>query len=119
VGFVSPRAEQKATRFRRRVEVHFQEEGRPARIGYSGNISTAGMMLRTPRVHPPGTLLTLEIRFPAAPMTLLGLVVWAREGPLSWLSTGRIGMGIKFLDPPEDLADMLKAAAAPTGTASR
>jgi hypothetical protein len=45
--------------------------------------------------------------------------MWAREGPLSWLPTGRIGMGIKFVDPPADLVTLLKrASAAPTGTAT-
>ena len=109
---MSPRMDQKVQRYRRRVEVHYQEDGHPARIGYSGNISNAGMMLRTPRVLPPGTLLTLEVRFPQRTIVLTGRVVWAREGPLSLLSTGRIGMGIKFVEPPADLDDLLHAASA-------
>jgi PilZ domain-containing protein len=116
VGLVSPRPDQKSPRYRRRVEVHYNAEGSPARIGYSGNVSTSGMMLRTPRVLAPGTLLTLELRFPQRRIVLAGRVAWAREGPLTLLSTGRIGMGIKFIDPPAELADLLQAASAPTGT---
>ena len=66
------------------------------------------MMLRTPVVLAPGTMLTLEIRFPAQPLVLYGVVMWAREGPLTLLSTGRIGMGIKFIDPPAELADLMR-----------
>jgi hypothetical protein len=108
----------RALRYRRRVEVRYSEPGRPERIGYSGNISTAGMMLRTPRVTAPGTLLSLQVRFPQGTIELTGRVVWAREGPLTWLSTGRIGMGIKFVDPPAALAELLKSASTTTGTAT-
>ena len=113
---MSPRLNQATPRHRRRVEVRYAPRGRPEQIGFSGNISVSGMMLRTPRVHPPGTLLTLEVRFPQGPITLTGRVMWAREGPMTWLPTGKIGMGIKFVDPPANLADLLKLAAAPTGT---
>lgn len=116
---MSRRSEEKALRYRRRIEVRYREEGGPERIGYSGNVSIAGMMLRTPRVVPPGTILTLEVRFPQGAITLMGRVVWAREGPLTFLSTGRIGMGIKFVDPPADLSALLKTVSAPTGTAMR
>jgi hypothetical protein len=117
VGLVSPRPLQKTPRHRRRVEVHYKEKGHPAQIGFSGNISASGMMLRTPRVVAPGTILTLEVRFPQKTIILTGRVMWAREGPLSWLSTGRIGMGIKFVDPPAGLATLVRSASAPTGTA--
>jgi len=115
---VSPRPDQKTPRHRRRVEVRYRKEGRPEQIGFSGNISTTGMMLRTPRVHPPGTILTLELRFPRKTIVLTGRVMWAREGPLVWLATGKIGMGIKFVDPPGELADLVRIAAAATGTAT-
>lgn len=116
---MSPRPHQARARHRRRVEVRYEANGQPQQIGFSGNISTSGMMLRTPRVHPPGTLLTLEVRFPQRTIVLGGRVMWARTGPLSWLSTGRIGMGIRFVEPPDDLADLLRSAAATTGTETR
>jgi len=34
--------------------------------------------------------------------------VWAREGPVQFLSTGRVGMGITFLQPPADLLSFLE-----------
>jgi hypothetical protein len=115
---VSPRPLQKTPRHRRRVEVHYKVKGHAAQIGFSGNISASGMMLRTPRVLPPGTILTLEVRFPQRTIVLTGRVMWAREGPLSWLPTGKIGMGIKFVDPPADLVGLLRRVAAATDTAT-
>jgi len=104
---VSPRAKQVSPRYRRRVEVRYVGAGYPERVGFSGNISLSGMMLRTPVVLPPGTILTLDIYFPAQILRLEGRVMWAREGPMTLLSTGRIGMGIRFVDPPEELAAMI------------
>lgn len=104
---MSPRPKQVNPRYRRRVEVRYSGGGHPERIGYSGNISLSGMMLRTPVVLPPGTNLTLDIHFPTEVLRLEGRVMWAREGPLTLLSTGRIGMGIRFVDPPEELAAMI------------
>lgn len=115
---MSLRPDQKTPRHRRRVEVRYRGKEGPEQIGFSGNISTSGMMVRTPRVHPPGTILAMEVRFPQRTIVLTGRVMWARTGPLSWLSTGRIGMGIKFVDPPGDLGDLLRGAAA-TDTATR
>lgn len=104
---MSPRPEQASPRYRRRVEVRYVGAGRKERIGFSGNISLSGMMLRTPVVLPPGTILDLEIHFPTHILTLQGRVMWAREGPLSLLSTGRIGMGIRFIDPPPELEEII------------
>ena len=44
-------------------------------------------------------------------LALAGEVVWAREGPMAWLQTGRVGMGIRFIDPPSDLAELAKGYA--------
>jgi len=103
-----PRPKQTTSRYRRRIEVHITAPGQAPHIGYSGNISMAGIMVRTPRVHPPGTILGLDLRFPSGTIQLTGKVVWAREGSLQWLASGRIGMGIKFIDPPAELAGRLR-----------
>lgn len=104
-------------RFRRRLEVRYGDGTTPPSMGYSGNLSAHGMMIRTPRIFPPGSVLDLELRFAAGTVTLRGKVVWAREGPMVWLSSGRIGMGIKFIAPPENLAELIASgpAAAETG----
>lgn len=103
----------KAQRHRRRLEVRYTDGLRPPRIGYSGNLSAGGMMIRTPQVLRPGTLLTLDLRHHDRTIHLRGIVVWARVGPISWLSTGRVGMGVRFIDPPSELATLFPGTAVP------
>jgi len=105
-------------RMRRRVEVHYVEAAAGAtdkrsKIGYSGNLSMRGMMIRTARVLPPGTLLKITLKFQQRSLTLTGRVIWARQGPAEWVTTGRVGMGVKFVDPPPELEEILKGATAP------
>jgi len=101
-----PRKKQESKRARRRVEVKYGLE-EPRFIGYSGNVSRTGMMVRAIRVFAPGTILHLELKFPDAVVRLRGQVIWAREGSVEWLATGRVGMGVTFLDAPEDLLKRL------------
>jgi uncharacterized protein (TIGR02266 family) len=108
---MSPRAKAKEMRLRRRLEVRYSDGSGPALMGYSGNLSRNGMMIRTMRVFPPGTRLAIELRFPNQTIRVNGEVAWAREGPMSWLATGRIGMGIKFDEAPPELIEHLAAGA--------
>jgi Tfp pilus assembly protein PilZ len=103
----------KALRYRKRVEVQFNEPGATMRYtAYTGNISRTGIMLRTPRVFGAGSILEMEIRFPEGAITVRGRVKWAREGSVMYLSTGRVGMGLVFVDPPEELFTRLGLPAA-------
>jgi len=97
-----PKPKQKSRRGRRRVQVRYGV-GEPRFIGYSGNISRTGVMVRAARVFPPGTVLDIELKFPDHIFRLRGEVVWAREGSYQWVLVGRVGMGINFIEPPEDL----------------
>ena len=81
---------------------------------YVGNISTAGIMVRTTRVFPPGTILALHLKFPEAAFTLGAVVMWARQGNVEWLQTGRVGMGLMFVDPPPELIALLRERGAPS-----
>ena len=80
---------------------------KPDMTGYSGNISSTGIMIRAIRVFGPGTILHLEIHFPEKIILARGRVQWAREGTVQLLATGRIGMGVKFIDPPQELLDLI------------
>jgi len=95
-----------ARRSRRRHTIRYGT-GAPRHIGYSGNISRTGMMIRTTRVFAPGTRLNLEVELAPRLLALTGFVVWARTGEVRWLPTGRIGMGIKFVGPSDDLINLL------------
>ena len=97
----------------RRIEVRFApkdggEGERHPLIGYTGNLSMNGMMIRTPRVLPPGTVLSIELKCPDRTLTVTGRVIWARQGPMEWVSTGRVGMGVRFVDPPPELAEVIE-----------
>jgi len=91
-----------AARIRRRVEVLYGLE-EPTLRGYSGNISRTGIMIRCTRVFGPGLLLRMLIKFPDQEIQVRGRITWARKGSISLLSTGRVGMGVRFIDPPEEL----------------
>ena len=104
-----PRGKQSNKRARRRVEVRYGPEALQ-HIGYSGNVSRSGIMVRTIRVFAPGTVLNLELKFPGGTFNVRGEVVWAREGPVQLLSTGRIGMGINFVSPSADFLSFLEKA---------
>ena len=95
-----------ARRSRRRLTVRYGTE-KPGHIGYSGNISGTGMMIRTTRVFVPGTVIRIEVELLARTLGLKGQVVRARTGEIRWLPTGKIGMGIKFIQPPENLMDII------------
>jgi hypothetical protein len=106
------REKQKEARTRKRLEVRYGDGRGHVFMGYTGNVSPNGMMLRTPRVFPPGAVLHIELRFTGGRVTLRGRVKWAREGPMAWLQTGRVGMGIEFIDPPPDFADLIASGPA-------
>lgn len=101
------KGKQGSRRARKRVEVRYGLE-EPRFIGYSGNVSKSGIMVRAVRVFPPGSILTLELKLPGGTVVRArGEVVWARTGPPQWVTTGRIGMGITFIEPPRELLGQL------------
>ncbi len=102
------RPKQESARLRKRVEVRFGV-GDPQFVGFTGNLSTAGMMLRTTRVYPPGTVLTLELAYAEKRFRLDAAVIWARSGSVQWLHSGRIGMGLLFVNPPSGLLEALRS----------
>ena len=103
-----PRPQQGFHRLRKRIEIRYGPE-QPRYVGYSRNVSEAGMMVGSTRVFAPGTILMLEIKLPSGTYVMEGIVIWAREGPVQWLSTGRVGMGIALIKAPEDFLRTLNA----------
>ncbi|MCZ6695934.1 MAG: PilZ domain-containing protein [Acidobacteria bacterium] len=92
----------------RRIEIRYGRD-QPRYVGYSRNVSESGMMVGSTRVFAPGTILMLEVKLSSATYVMEGIVIWARAGPVRWLSTGRIGMGIALINPPEDFLLTLHA----------
>jgi len=104
---------------RRRIQVRYGV-GVLQYTGYSGNISSNGLMLRALRVFEPGTVLELEVLIDEKSYRVKGKVRWAREGDVRLLQTGRVGMGIKFVAPPAEFLEAVKAmdVAAPSAGVS-
>jgi hypothetical protein len=71
------------------------------------------MMIRTTRLFEPGTLLMLDMELLEGTLPLSGRVIWAKVGEVRWLPTGKIGMGIRFIDPPDNLIEALFPVAVP------
>ena len=101
-----------ARRSRKRLTVRFGVD-QPEHIGYSANFSSSGMMIRTGRVFAPGTRLHVEVGNLPRALRLQGVVIWARSGDPRWIATGRVGMGLKFIDPPDNLMDVISPIALP------
>src|SRR5207249_133288 len=106
------RGKQSIGRSRKRIEVRYGPD-EPQFIGYSGNVSRSGIMVRAIRVFAPGTVLNLDLKFPDGTFRVRGEVVWARQGPVQFLSTGRVGMGITFLQPSAEFLGYLERVGAP------
>ncbi|MGH9750962.1 MAG: PilZ domain-containing protein [Candidatus Polarisedimenticolia bacterium] len=101
------RPTQQSRRSRRRIQVRYGPDA-PRFIGYTRNFSRTGVMIAAIRVFPPGTVLDLEIGLPSGKVMVRGRVVWARQGSVQWMATGRVGMGLRFVDPPEGLLDLVQ-----------
>jgi hypothetical protein len=71
-------------------------------------------MIRTTRVYPPGTILALQLKFPEATFRLEAVVMWARQGNVQWLQTGKVGMGLMFVNPPPEMIELLQARSTPS-----
>ena len=103
------RRQQGAKRHRKRIEVRYGPVT-PHFTGYTGNISRTGVMIRAIRCFGPGIILNMDFDFPGKTIRLRGKVLWAREGSVQLLPTGRIGMGIKLIDPPDEFFEVLEAS---------
>ena len=96
-----------AKRVLRRIEIKYGRQ-KPQFTGYSGNISRSGIMVRALRVFGPGTILQIELKAPGRTLRLQGKVKWARQGNIRLLGTGRVGMGIRWVQTPEDFLAWLE-----------
>lgn len=81
------------------------EDGGKVFFGYARNISRSGIFIATTNPREPGSRFKVEIPLPAPIAQLVQCsceVVWKREFSLK--SKYEPGMGLKFLDLPEEVA---------------
>jgi DNA-binding response OmpR family regulator len=91
--------------------VRFRADGAQTSIlGYVGDISEGGLFVRTARLQTPGAQLSVDVNLEYEG---LGYLLRCR-GEVAWVArdTSRVpfgpGFGVKFLDPPEDVAVLLQ-----------
>ena len=77
-------------------------EDKITKTGFTRNISLTGVNINTNSVFNPGTTLRLELRFPTRTLSMWGRVMWAKKVPSSLAHVLECGMGVFFLEPPED-----------------
>lgn len=84
------------------------DEGQHAFFGYAKNISRSGMFIGTANPREPGSRFLVQISLPApvtATVECTCEVVWNRQ--FKKRSAHEPGMGLKFIDLPEETADAI------------
>lgn len=84
------------------------DDGRKTFFGYAKNISRGGVFIATVNPRDPGSRFHVEIPLPAPLCTTLQCfceVIWKRDYRPD--SPYEPGMGLRFIDLPEELAERL------------
>lgn len=84
-------------RTKKRLVVRFGT-GELAHSGYTQDVSESGIYLQAGTVHPPGTILYLQIDFPEGSVTKQGVVRWCKDVPAALQRSLRGGMGLEFTE---------------------
>jgi Tfp pilus assembly protein PilZ len=89
------------TRTRKRLMVKFGTN-KTDRTGFSKNISETGLLIGTNQVFKPGTTIQVEIQFPERTVSMWAKVVWAKMVPPQLAHVLECGMGVCFVEAPQD-----------------
>lgn len=93
---------EKQQQFRRskRIEVRFGVD-RPSHLGFTVDVSTTGLFVKTSTIFPPKTELILELTLPDQRIvSLRGEVTWAKRVPPQLARhVKKAGMGIELIEP--------------------
>ena len=87
----------------KRVMVKFGTD-KPNRTGFTKNLSATGLNIKTNNVMKPGTTIQVELKFPERTFAMWARVVWAKKVPSQLAHVLECGMGVHFVDPPEELS---------------
>lgn len=86
----------KAKRYRLRVFVRYGSRDLDHR-GFTTDISTSGIAIKTNQVYPPGTELLLGLEINERILLARGRVKWAKQVPPLLINYVHCGMGIEFI----------------------
>jgi len=98
------------TRVVKRLFIHFGPE-HPVNIGFTGDISSTGLFIKTNTIFPPGSVLKIEIELPnSKTIHMQGTVMWAKRVPATLVRhVKNSGMGVRILQPPEEYLNFLES----------
>jgi len=98
--------EREAPRVETRLPVLCGRDPRKLRPAWVLNINAGGLFVEIDRLHPIDTLVTVEFTLPehTSSIRCKGRVAWVNHP--EWIKTSKLpnGMGIQFVDLPEDAA---------------
>ncbi|MBI3606411.1 MAG: pilus assembly protein PilZ [Nitrospirae bacterium] len=94
---------QKQVRRTKRIEVRFGVN-HPSQLGFTIDVSEAGLFVKTTAIYPAKTLRVLEMRLPDREgFSLRGYVTWAmRIPPALARHLRKAEMGIELINPPQE-----------------
>ncbi|MCP3981744.1 MAG: pilus assembly protein PilZ [bacterium] len=94
-------------RARRRLMVKFGQT-KADKTGFTKNLSATGLSVKTNSVFKPGTTIQIVVDFQERAFTMWGRVCWAKKVPPQLSHVLDCGMGIQFVDPPEDFLEFFR-----------
>lgn len=102
-------------RVRKRLVVRFGTD-ELVHSGYTRDISGGGIFIQSAVVHPPGTVLCLQIDYPEGPVTQEGVVRWCKTVPAPLKRSLKGGMGVEFSGTGSQGPRLKSPASSPTPT---
>ena len=78
------------------------------RTAFTGNVSPSGAFLKTNAVLNPGTTLQVEFELLERKLILWAQVVWAKRVPAQLAHIVPCGMGVRFINPGPEWADLFE-----------
>ncbi len=72
------------------------------RTGFTKDLSSTGLFIKTNHVFKPGTTIQVELKFPDRTFSMWARVVWAKKVPPQLAHVLECGMGVCFVDPDPD-----------------
>ncbi len=102
------KSDRKIKRTDKRLLIKFGEDS-PRMVGFTGDISQAGIFIKSSKVFGPGTILKIDLTLPNnLVLHLEGRVMWAKKVPPSLHRvTKKSGMGVLIHEPPMEYIGFL------------
>jgi Tfp pilus assembly protein PilZ len=102
----------KTERARKRVMVKYGTDVADT-TGFTKNLSETGLFIGTNKVYKPGTTIQVDLQFPDRSFSMWARVVWAKKVPAQLAHVLECGMGVCFVEPPQEWVEYYNSTQAP------